>query len=157
MAVALFPATTSFHQLKHLPTVRFLSLYRPAVNPKTLVPSTTKHLLLLSPKFNTPSPPPTSLFSGTGSSFSVRNRRCLFTFAGALSSGEAIEKPTAEVNNKQGLESGGEKVGEFRKRLRIVDIKGGPDEGLDKLGQTIAVKGWVRTLRVQSSVTFIEV
>ncbi|KAM7525570.1 hypothetical protein LguiA_015472 [Lonicera macranthoides] len=156
MAVALSPATTSFHRLKHLPAARFLSFYLPAVNPKTLVPSTTKHLLLLSPKFNTP-PPPTLLFSGTGSSSSVRNRRCLFTVAGALSSGEAVEKQTTEVYNKPGLESRGEKVGEFRKRLRIVDIKGGPNEGLDKLGQTIAVKGWVRTLRVQSSVTFIEV
>lgn len=41
--------------------------------------------------------------------------------------------------------------------MRVVDIKGGPDEGLDRLGQTLAVKGWVRTLRVQSSVIFIEV
>lgn len=41
--------------------------------------------------------------------------------------------------------------------MRIVDVKGGPDEGLDRLGQTLVVKGWVRTLRVQSSVTFIEV
>uniref|UniRef100_A0A6N2MK87 Aminoacyl-transfer RNA synthetases class-II family profile domain-containing protein n=1 Tax=Salix viminalis TaxID=40686 RepID=A0A6N2MK87_SALVM len=32
-----------------------------------------------------------------------------------------------------------------------------PDEGLDRVGKTIVVMGWVRTLRVQSSVTFIEV
>ena len=51
----------------------------------------------------------------------------------------------------------GEEIGEFRKKLRIVDVKGGPDEGLDRLGQTLVVRGWVRTLRVQSSVTFIEV
>lgn len=52
---------------------------------------------------------------------------------------------------------GGERVGAFRNRLRIVDVKGGPDEGLGFLGQTLVVRGWVRTLRVQSSVTFIEV
>lgn len=51
----------------------------------------------------------------------------------------------------------GEKIGEFRKKLRIVDIKDGPDEGLGRLGHTLVVRGWVRTLRVQSSVTFIEV
>ncbi|PIA55290.1 hypothetical protein AQUCO_00800185v1 [Aquilegia coerulea] len=50
-----------------------------------------------------------------------------------------------------------EKVREFRKRLRIVDVKGGPDEGLDRLGQKLVVKGWVRTSRVQSTVTFLEV
>lgn len=51
----------------------------------------------------------------------------------------------------------GSKVGEFRKKLKIVDVKGGPDEGLDRVGQMIVVAGWVRTLRAQSSVTFIEV
>lgn len=51
----------------------------------------------------------------------------------------------------------GSKVGEFRKKLKIVDVKGGPDEGLDRVGLMIVVAGWVRTLRAQSSVTFIEV
>lgn len=51
----------------------------------------------------------------------------------------------------------GSKVGEFRKKLKTVDVKGGPDEGLDRVGQMIVVAGWVRTLRAQSSVTFIEV
>ena len=51
----------------------------------------------------------------------------------------------------------GSKVGEFRKKLKIVDVKGGPNEGLDRVGQMIVVAGWVRTLRAQSSVTFIEV
>eukprot|EP00268_Persea_americana_P025473 TRINITY_DN2484_c0_g1_i3.p1 TRINITY_DN2484_c0_g1~~TRINITY_DN2484_c0_g1_i3.p1 ORF type:complete len:588 (+),score=109.09 TRINITY_DN2484_c0_g1_i3:47-1810(+) len=50
-----------------------------------------------------------------------------------------------------------EKVGKFRKRLRIADIKGGPDEGLDRVGQELLVRGWVRTSRKQSSITFIEV
>ncbi|EXC28311.1 Asparagine--tRNA ligase [Morus notabilis] len=48
-------------------------------------------------------------------------------------------------------------VEEFRKKLSVADIKGGPDQGLDRLGQTLVVKGWVRTLRLQSTVTFIEV
>ncbi|KAJ6733904.1 ASPARTYL/LYSYL-TRNA SYNTHETASE, partial [Salix koriyanagi] len=59
-----------------------------------------------------------------------------------------LEKEKSEV---------GKRVGEFRKKLKIADIKGGPDEGLDRVGKTIVVMGWVRTLRVQSSVTFIEV
>ncbi|GJS50729.1 asparagine--tRNA ligase, chloroplastic/mitochondrial [Tanacetum coccineum] len=50
-----------------------------------------------------------------------------------------------------------DKIGEFKKRLRIVDIKGGENEGLDNLGQVLTVRGWVRTLRVQRTVTFIEV
>ncbi|XP_074317436.1 asparagine--tRNA ligase, chloroplastic/mitochondrial-like [Silene latifolia] len=49
------------------------------------------------------------------------------------------------------------KVGEFRKRLKISDIKGGSDEGLGRIGERLVVRGWVRTIRVQSSVTFIEV
>ncbi|KAK2974986.1 hypothetical protein RJ640_012852 [Escallonia rubra] len=69
------------------------------------------------------------------------HRRCF-----CAATAEAVERPRA-----------GEEVGDFRSRLRVVDIKGGPDEGLDRLGQTLGVKGWVRTLRVQSSVTFIEV
>ncbi|XP_057526915.1 asparagine--tRNA ligase, chloroplastic/mitochondrial isoform X1 [Amaranthus tricolor] len=62
-----------------------------------------------------------------------------------------------EDSKPSGNVASGEKVGEFRKRLRIVDIKGGPDEGLDRLGQNLVVRGWVRTVRIQSSVTFIEV
>ncbi|KAJ6377769.1 hypothetical protein OIU78_028065, partial [Salix suchowensis] len=61
---------------------------------------------------------------------------------------DVLEKEKSEV---------GKRVGEFRKKLKIADIKGGPDEGLDRVGKTIVVMGWVRTLRVQSSVTFIEV
>lgn len=64
---------------------------------------------------------------------------------------KAVEKQKGEV-----LGSDNE-VKKFRKRLRIVDIKGGVDEGLDRLGENLVVKGWIRTLRVQSSVTFIEV
>ena len=48
-------------------------------------------------------------------------------------------------------------VGEFRKKLRIAEIKGGAEEGLERLGESVVVKGWVRTLRLQSTVSFIEV
>lgn len=48
-------------------------------------------------------------------------------------------------------------VGKFKKRLRIADIKGGPDQGLDRIGQSFSIRGWVRTCRAQKSVTFIEV
>ncbi|TXG47980.1 hypothetical protein EZV62_027274 [Acer yangbiense] len=63
-------------------------------------------------------------------------------------SGDLVEKHSGELGNK---------VGEFRKKLKVADIKSGPDEGLGRVGQTLVVMGWVRTLRAQSSVTFIEV
>ncbi|KAI4338472.1 hypothetical protein MLD38_023528 [Melastoma candidum] len=46
---------------------------------------------------------------------------------------------------------GGNRVGEFRKRSRIPEIKGA------RVGSELTVVGWVRTVRVQSSVTFVEV
>ncbi|KAM7272744.1 hypothetical protein ACFE04_027407 [Oxalis oulophora] len=46
------------------------------------------------------------------------------------------------------------RVGEFRKKLKIAEIKGGADQ---RIGHTITVVGWVRTLRAQSSITFLEV
>ncbi|KAL7167236.1 hypothetical protein ACSBR2_037828 [Camellia fascicularis] len=135
MAAALSPVFSP--RLKPFTTVRFLSLYRKP-NPKSIIP-TSKLTTLIS---NPPLFPSKFILYSIPSSFSSRiptsNRRSFCTIvAGALSSGD--------------------KVGEFRKKLRIVDVKGGPDEGLDRLGQTLVVKGWVRTLRVQSSVTFIEV
>ncbi|KAG6541924.1 hypothetical protein Mapa_016649 [Marchantia paleacea] len=45
----------------------------------------------------------------------------------------------------------------FQKRLRIADIKGGPDEGLGRVGEKMVVRGWVRTCRVQKTFSFIEV
>ena len=73
--------------------------------------------------------------------------------SGALHSSESakvelLDKEKGEIWNR---------VGEFRRKLKIDDVKGGPDEGLDRVGKNIVVMGWVRTLRVQSSVTFIEV
>ncbi|XP_022154023.1 asparagine--tRNA ligase, chloroplastic/mitochondrial [Momordica charantia] len=83
-------------------------------------------------------------------------RRSFRAVSAALSSGEAVEKTKPEVS-KDWKVTRGEKVGEFRKKLRVSEIKGGLDEGLDRVGQTLVVKGWVRTLRFQSSVTFMEV
>ncbi|GER32780.1 asparagine--tRNA ligase [Striga asiatica] len=68
----------------------------------------------------------------------------------ATSSGEATKPQAVELGN-------GAKIREFRKKFKIVDIKSGADEGLNRLGETLVVRGWVRTLRAQSSVTFIEV
>jgi hypothetical protein len=48
-------------------------------------------------------------------------------------------------------------VPEFRKRLRVAEIKGGEDGGLERVGQTMTVRGWVRTCRLQKTFTFIEV
>ncbi|CAA7391606.1 unnamed protein product [Spirodela intermedia] len=62
----------------------------------------------------------------------------------------------ARETTEEGVSSG-EKIREFRKRQSIRDIKGGPEEGLELVGQKLVVRGWVRTCRVQRSVTFIEV
>ncbi|KAJ1290931.1 hypothetical protein BS78_02G280200 [Paspalum vaginatum] len=51
----------------------------------------------------------------------------------------------------------GEAVGEFRKRLRVSDVKGGEDEGVAWVGKELAVRGWVRTCRAQRTVTFVEI
>lgn len=41
--------------------------------------------------------------------------------------------------------------------MRIADVKGGADEGVGRIGESLTVRGWVRTCRVQSTVTFVEV
>ncbi|ESQ55698.1 hypothetical protein EUTSA_v10024799mg [Eutrema salsugineum] len=51
----------------------------------------------------------------------------------------------------------GSKVGEFRRKLKIAEVKGGEDQGLGRVGESLSIVGWVRTLRSQSSVTFIEI
>ncbi|XP_078448139.1 class II aminoacyl-tRNA and biotin synthetases superfamily protein [Wolffia australiana] len=67
----------------------------------------------------------------------------------------AADSQIAEIS-EEGVPSGGN-VKKFRKRQTVKEIKGGPDEGLSLVGQKLAVRGWVRTCRVQRSVTFIEV
>ncbi|KQK16215.1 hypothetical protein BRADI_1g27450v3 [Brachypodium distachyon] len=51
----------------------------------------------------------------------------------------------------------GEAVGEFRRRLRVAEVKGGEDEGAAWVGKELTVRGWVRTCRAQRTVTFVEV
>lgn len=85
-------------------------------------------------------------FSSAAASVPLSRRASCSVISSAITSGEATKTETLE-----------KKVGEFRKKIKIVDIKGGPDEGLNLLGETVVVRGWVRTLRVQRSVTFIEV
>ncbi|CAN6476891.1 unnamed protein product [Victoria cruziana] len=81
--------------------------------------------------------------------FSPGTRRCFCT---------SVSTEDKAVTNDSRREIGaGEKVETFWKRIRIVDVKGGPDEGLDRVGQRLSVRGWVRTCRVQSTVTFIEI
>lgn len=36
-------------------------------------------------------------------------------------------------------------------------MKGAPDEGVGRIGESLTVRGWVRTCRAQSTVTFVEV
>lgn len=146
MAAALVPVTSL--RFKPQSAVRLLSAYS-KTNPRNFpTASLTQRLTLNFPQpYHSLTMP--FIFFGAGAARPRRRSFCS-VISGALSAGEAIEKPNREF-------IGVEKVGEFRQRLRIVDIKGGPDEGLDRLGQTLAVKGWVRTLRVQSSVIFIEV
>ena len=131
-AAALAPATPL--RLKPYSTLRFLSFYS-----KNL---TTPHFFTPLPRWPFPS------------HSTIHRKRCFCSvISAALQSGERTktefqEKKVGEMGNI---------VGEFRKKLKITDIKGGPDEGLDRVGQTLVVTGWVRTLRVQSSVTFLEV
>ncbi|KAK2416780.1 Class II aminoacyl-tRNA and biotin synthetases superfamily protein [Trifolium repens] len=46
------------------------------------------------------------------------------------------------------------KVPQFRKKLKVSDVK---DDQFDSLGNTLVLQGWVRTLRLQSSVSFLEI
>ncbi|KAL3653087.1 hypothetical protein CASFOL_002768 [Castilleja foliolosa] len=91
---------------------------------------------------------PLFLFSSTAIS---RNQRSFCsTVSAAVSSGEATKPHPVDMEKSA-------EIREFRKKLKIVDIKSGPDQGLNRLGEIHVVRGWVRTLRAQSSVTFIEV
>ena len=145
MAAAIAPATPL--RLKSYSALRYLSLYTKP-NPNYLPNSTQS--LTFRPFLHRAAP-----FSGAGGVLPRRRFFCTIV-SGALQSGEAVERTKPEFSEKWRGEAG-EKIGEFRKKLRIADIKGGPDEGLGRVGQTLVATGWVRTLRVQSSVTFIEV
>ncbi|KAK4735050.1 hypothetical protein R3W88_009311 [Solanum pinnatisectum] len=136
MAGPLSPATTL--RLKPFYAVRFFTHYR-------------RPIKVLNPNFYSSYPPklhPAPYLS--------RRRSFCSLVSAAISSGEAVERPKCEnIETKEGVKT--EQVREFRKRLRVADIKGGPEEGLDRLGETLVVRGWVRTVRAQSSVTFIDI
>ncbi|CAL1375836.1 unnamed protein product [Linum trigynum] len=102
--------------------------------------------------------PPKFQFHGasvplSGEEFGKR-RFCSVVSAALKQSGEMV---TAADATEQRAGELGNRVGKFRKKLKIADVKGGPNEGLDRVGQNVVVMGWVRTLRLQSSVTFMEV
>jgi uncharacterized protein YjeT (DUF2065 family) len=150
MAAAMAPATPL--RLKPYAALRYLSLYTKPNPYPNLLRNCPKGLTkpLIPSFFNRPVP-----FSGAGLAVTRRRLFCNIV-SGALQSGEAVERTKPEFADKPRGEMG-EKIGEFRKKLKIADIKGEPDEGLGRVGQTLVVMGWVRTLRVQSSITFIEV
>lgn len=150
MAAALAPASSL--RFKSYSAACLFSVYTRNISTNSRTPAIRCHFASLPRRYPEP-----SSFSGSAPTVSDPKRNSFCTvITGALSSGEAVEKPKPDVLTKIESETG-KKVGEFRKRLRIVDIKGGADEGVDRLGQTLVVKGWVRTLREQSSITFIEV
>lgn len=147
-AASLAPASSSL--IRHRSASRFLLLCRTG-NPRPTVrqsripvssPATSPLLL------RGPSPLLRRPLGLAPSPHIPAPRWRLFCSRALSADAEACEKPVAEA---------GKRIREFRKRLRIVDVKGGPDEGMDRLGQKLAIRGWVRTCRVQSSVTFIEV
>ncbi|VFQ87917.1 unnamed protein product [Cuscuta campestris] len=133
-AMTLSPATAS---------LCLLSLCRrttkPATVRRTYACFLSKHLT-----YSKPSQP-----------FCLRRSFCSVVCS-SFSSREAIDRSLPDNFGAQEIEKS-RRIGEFRKRLRIAEIKGGPDEGLSRLGEIMVVRGWVRTSRIQSSITFIEV
>jgi len=49
------------------------------------------------------------------------------------------------------------KRADFAGRCRVVDIKGGADEGMSNVGKEYEVRGWVRTVRDQKTFSFVEI
>ncbi|KAF2541209.1 hypothetical protein F2Q68_00030415 [Brassica cretica] len=130
MAAAFLPATTL--RLASFSTLRFLSFF-PISNPSPYsLFRPRRRLLFEDPAAN-----------------SRRRRFC---------TGTSLSPSSSDGKNNHGNRIGS-KVGEFRKKLRVAEVKGGADEGegLGRVGQSLSVMGWVRTLRSQSSVTFIEI
>ncbi|CAI0413269.1 unnamed protein product [Linum tenue] len=140
-AAAFAPATITLRFSSHS-TLRFLKA--------------SSRFLLVPPKPHVL--PPKFQFHGASVPFSGeefgKRRFCSVVSAALKQSGEMVTAADAAEQPAGGL---GNRVGKFRKKLKIADVKGGPNEGLDRVGQTVVVMGWVRTLRLQSSVTFMEV
>ena len=125
-------------------------------------PYSTLRLLSFYPRTPLPCRTPTPIFPPflprLSRASAVPRRRSFCTLiSAALHSGGAAERTKPEIAEERRSEGGNNRVGAFRKKLKVVDVKGGSDEGLERLGQSLVVMGWVRTLRVQSNVTFIEV
>ncbi|XP_006658561.2 asparagine--tRNA ligase, chloroplastic/mitochondrial [Oryza brachyantha] len=80
-----------------------------------------------------------------------------FCAAAQASASAPPPPPAAAAVAAEGTATGGEAVGEFRRRTRVADVKGGEDEGSAWVGRQLAVRGWVRTCRAQRTVTFVEV
>ncbi|CAN0908494.1 Asparagine--tRNA ligase, chloroplastic/mitochondrial [Linum grandiflorum] len=139
-AAAFGPATTSL-RLGSYSTLRFLK--------------SSPRFLRLSPHPHS-FPPKIQLhrFPHPFSAAEPRGRLFCSLISGALQ--QSGERLTAEDVEQPGGGLGN-RVGEFRKKLKVADVKGGPNEGLERVGQTVVVMGWVKTLRLQSSVTFMEV
>ncbi|KAJ4872093.1 hypothetical protein Rs2_46264 [Raphanus sativus] len=127
MAAAFLPATTL--RLTPFSTLRFLSSF-PLSNP--LFRPLRRPLL---------------------EGFPTNARRRCFCTAVPQSPGSG-EGKKVENNYENRF---GSIVGEFRRKLKIAEVKGGADQGLSRVGQSLSIMGWVRTLRSQSSVTFIEI
>ncbi|CAN6923041.1 unnamed protein product [Brassica oleracea] len=128
MAAAFLPATSL--RLASFSTLRFLSFF-PISNPSPYSLFRPRRRLLFE------------------DSAANARRRCFCT-------GTSVSASSSDGKNNQGNRIGS-KVGEFRRKLRVAEVKGGADEGLGRVGQSLSVMGWVRTLRSQSSVTFIEI
>ncbi|GBG73626.1 hypothetical protein CBR_g16969 [Chara braunii] len=73
--------------------------------------------------------------------------------------GEAIasEAPSQNGDGGRSDEERYRFVGSFQKRLRISDLKGGEDGGVENVGKQVMIKGWVRTVRLQKAFAFVEV
>ncbi|WOL10518.1 asparagine--tRNA ligase, chloroplastic/mitochondrial [Canna indica] len=147
-AASLIPAASSSILRRPRSAARLLLLRRPG-NPRTASAASLRTTQLTT-THGPPSPRLLGrLLAAAPSSDHLGSRWRLFCSAAVSADAETREKVGALV--------AGEKVREFKKRLRIADVKGGPDEGVDRLGEVLIVRGWIRTCRVQSTVTFIEV
>ncbi|AEE83874.1 Class II aminoacyl-tRNA and biotin synthetases superfamily protein [Arabidopsis thaliana] len=132
MAATFLPATSL--RLTQNSTLRFLSFFTISNPSYSLFRPLRRRVL-----------PPFDAFPANS------RRRCFCTAVSeSLGSGDGNKVESYEKRF-------GSKVGEFRKKLRIAEVKGGADEGLSRVGQSLNIMGWVRTLRSQSSVTFIEI
>ncbi|KAL6508865.1 hypothetical protein OROHE_021424 [Orobanche hederae] len=90
------------------------------------------------------------IFLSSAAAISRHQRSCCSIVSATISPVESTNPQPVDLKK-------GPKIREFRKKFKIVDVKCGEDQGLNLLGEILVVRGWVRTLRVQSSVTFIEV